>query len=121
MAAFTAKSLGFTGVNVHAEDLLKDRSLIDFVKSRGLVLFVWGDDLNDKQVIKQLKVDGVDGVVYDKVDELSSKEPIFIADTSGDKKVLRDMIASSGNDALLHSSAFSWTSSTLSTGSGVSP
>jgi len=120
MAAFMAKSMGFTGINAHAEDLLKDRSLINFVKSRDLILFVWGDDLNDKQVIKQLKVDGVDGVVYDRVDELSSKEPIFIADTSGDKKVLRDMIASSGNDAL-HSSAFSWASSTVSTGSGVSP
>lgn len=120
MAAFSALSLGFTGVNVHAEDLLRDRSLIDFVKKRGLVLFVWGDDLNDKQVIKQLKVDGVDGVVYDKIDELSCKEPIFIADTSGDKKVLRDMIASSGKEALL-SSAFSWTSSAVSTGSGASP
>ena len=82
MAAFTAKALGFTGVNVHAEDLLKDRSLIDFVKSRALVLFVWGDDLNDKQVIKQLKVDGVDGVVYDKIDQLSCKEPNFLADTN---------------------------------------
>ena len=121
MAAFTAKAFGFTGVNVHAEDLLKDRSLISFVKSRGLVLFVWGDDLNDKEVIKQLKVDGVDGVVYDKIDELSSKEPIFITDPSADKQALRDMLACSNNESLINSSAFSWASSTLSTGSGVSP
>lgn len=112
MATYTALSMDFTGINAHAEDLLKDRSLIEFVKSRNLILFVWGDDLNDKSVIKQLKVDGVDGVVCDKVDEFASREPLFLAESSDGKKALMNIIASTGNSDLLNgSSTFSWASS----------
>lgn len=123
MAAYTALSLGFSGVNIHAEDLLKDRTLIDTIKRLNLILFVWGDDLNDKGVIKQLKIDGVDGVVYDKVDEFREhKEPVFVADSSADRKTILNMITSSGNnDLLAASSAFSWASSGISTASDVSP
>lgn len=123
MAAFTALSMNFTGINAHAEDLLKDRSLISFVKSLNLILFVWGDDLNDKSVIKQLKIDGVDGVVCDKVDEFASREPLFIAGTSDDKKALINMITSTGHSDLLNgSSTFSWASSGVASNvSDVSP
>lgn len=121
MAVYTALSMGFTGINAHAEDLLKDRSLISFVNARNLILFVWGDDLNDKSIIKQLKVDGVDGVVCDKVDEFASREPLFLA--SDGKKTLMNIIASTGNSDLLNgSSAFSWASSGMaSNASDVSP
>ena len=121
MATYTALSMGFTGINAHAEDLLKDRSLIEFVKVRNLILFVWGDDLNDKSIIKQLKIDGVDGVVCDKVDEFSSREPLFLA--SDGKKTLMNIISSTGNSDLLNgSSAFSWASSGMaSNASDVSP
>jgi glycerophosphocholine phosphodiesterase GPCPD1 len=123
MAAYTALSIGFSGVNIHAEDLLKDRSLIGMIKKWNLILFVWGDDLNDKGVIKQLKIDGVDGVVYDKVDEYREHhEPVFVADSSADRKAILNMITSSGNnDLLTASSAFSWASSGVSTASDVSP
>lgn len=123
MAAYTALSMGFTGVNIHAEELLKDRGIIDTIKKLNLILFVWGDDLNDKGVIKQLKIDGVDGVVYDKVDEFrENKEPVFVADSSANRKAIINMIASSGNDDLLSAStAFSWTSSGISNSSDVSP
>lgn len=66
MAVWFALSMNLTGINVHSEDLLNDRSLISFVKSKQLVLFCWGSDLNNYQVIYDLKKDGVDGVVYDK-------------------------------------------------------
>jgi len=123
MAAYTALSIGFSGVNIHAEDLLKDRSLIDMIKKLNLILFVWGDDLNDKGVIRQLKVDGVDGVVYDKVDEFREhKGSIFLADSSADRKHILNMLASSGNsDLLAASSAYSWASSGISNASDVSP
>ena len=42
MAAYFAIAMDFNGINVHAEDLLKDKSLIQFVKSKDLILFVWG-------------------------------------------------------------------------------
>ena len=123
MAAYTALSMGFSGINIHAEDLLKDRTLIDMIKKLNLILFVWGDDLNDKAVIRQLKIDGVDGVVYDKIDEYrENHEPVFVADSSADRKAILNMITSSGNEDLLAaSSAFSWASSGVSTTSDVSP
>lgn len=66
MASYLAASVGLYGVAVHAEEILKDLKLIQFVKSKSLVLFCWGDDLNDKQLIKDLKKQGVDGAIYDK-------------------------------------------------------
>lgn len=54
------------GINVHAEDLIRDPTLIPFVKDRNLVLFCWGDDINHSNVIRSLKEQGVDGVIYDK-------------------------------------------------------
>lgn len=66
MATFFALSTGFLGIDVHAEEILKEKDLIKFVKSHNLVLFCWGEDLNNSEIIAQLKKDGVDGVIYDK-------------------------------------------------------
>lgn len=66
MATYLAKSMGLFGIAVHAEDIIKNRNLIRFVKGKQLILFCWGDDLNDKELIKQLKREGVDGAIYDK-------------------------------------------------------
>lgn len=65
-ATFMANIFQFWGVNAHAEDLLKDRNLVQFVKRYGLTLFTWGEDINSTNVIHQLKNDGVDGIIYDK-------------------------------------------------------
>ncbi|KAF7493662.1 Glycerophosphocholine phosphodiesterase GPCPD1 [Sarcoptes scabiei] len=66
MAAYLALSMDLFGVAVHAEDIIKDTSLIQFVKSKSLILFCWGDDLNNKELIENLKKQGVDGAIYDK-------------------------------------------------------
>ena len=66
MAVYFAASIGLEGINVHAEDIINDRTLIHFVKSKNLVLFCWGDDLNRTDLITELKSEGVDGVVYDR-------------------------------------------------------
>lgn len=66
MAAYFAQSMQLDGINVHAEDIINDRNLIHFVKSKNLVLFCWGDDLNKTELISQLKKEGVDGVIYDR-------------------------------------------------------
>ena len=68
MAVYFAQCIGLEGINAHAEDIIKDRSLIQFVRSKNLVLFCWGDDLNNTELIAQLKKEGVDGMVYDKLD-----------------------------------------------------
>ena len=66
MGAYFVLSMGILGINVHAEEFLRERSLISFVKSHRLVLFCWGEDLNKTDLIEELKEDGVDGVIYDK-------------------------------------------------------
>lgn len=66
MATYLALSTGLYGIAAHTEDILRDRSLIRFVKSKALILFVWGDDLNEKGVITTLKKEGIDGAIYDK-------------------------------------------------------
>ncbi len=54
------------GVNVIAEKLLGDPSLVADVKSRGQVLFCWMDDKNDRETVDQLRKMGVDGLIYDR-------------------------------------------------------
>ncbi|CAG2163683.1 unnamed protein product [Oppiella nova] len=65
MAVYFAQSQGLEGINAHAEDIILDRTLIRFVKSKQLILFCWGEDLNKTELISELKEEGVDGVVYD--------------------------------------------------------
>lgn len=82
------------GIVAHTEDLLRDASQvslssfylaplqkvmknsvvqINLAKEQGLVIFCWGDDNNCKDTIKYLKDLGIHGVIYDKMDVLSSK------------------------------------------------
>ncbi|RWS28839.1 glycerophosphocholine phosphodiesterase GPCPD1-like protein [Leptotrombidium deliense] len=93
MAAFFAKSHDFLGISAHWEDLFRDRSLITFLKDRELVVFCWGDELNTHR-IKQLKADGVDGVIYDKIDEYSPKHnQLFVAEAKETRKALFEAIS----------------------------
>ncbi|KAI1305356.1 Glycerophosphocholine phosphodiesterase GPCPD1 [Halotydeus destructor] len=119
-AAYFAKSMGFLGINVHAEDLLKDRSLIQFVKQRDLILFVWGEDLMDKSIIKQLKIDGVDGVIYDKIDEFHSKEPAFLVSAQENRKTLLNIISSSSSGDMPNIGS-SWTAGSSNMSNNSSP
>ncbi|XP_064474264.1 glycerophosphocholine phosphodiesterase GPCPD1-like isoform X2 [Ornithodoros turicata] len=68
IATYFALSASILGVNVHTEDLLRNLSLIQFVKGKHLILFCWGEDNNHSAIIMNLKERGVDGVIYDKVD-----------------------------------------------------
>jgi len=59
-----------TGVVLHTEGLLKDFQLIDLAHSHGLSVFCWGEENNDVNTIKLLRQHMVDGIVYDRLDEL---------------------------------------------------
>lgn len=55
------------GVNFHSEDLLRDASPIQRARKLGLISFVWGDDLDDKENINYFKKElRVDGLIYDR-------------------------------------------------------
>ena len=55
-----------------SEVLLKDLSLIDYVKDSGLVLFTWGEDNNNASVIDKLKKLKVDAIIYDRYKHLQT-------------------------------------------------
>lgn len=62
-----------------SELLLKDLSRIDYVKNNGLVLFTWGEDNNDKEMIEKLKSLQVDAVIYDRfVNSICSELSIIV-------------------------------------------
>uniref|UniRef100_A0A0K2TTA7 GP-PDE domain-containing protein n=2 Tax=Lepeophtheirus salmonis TaxID=72036 RepID=A0A0K2TTA7_LEPSM len=57
------------GINAMAEDIQRDPTQVQLVKSKNRVLFCWTDDKNDKETVEYLKQIGVDGVIFDRMDE----------------------------------------------------
>lgn len=67
MAVQFVAGAGLVGVNLNSEDLLKDPEPVSLAKQFGLITFVWGDELADKNVVHHFKKTlGVDGVIYDR-------------------------------------------------------
>ncbi|XP_074108367.1 glycerophosphocholine phosphodiesterase GPCPD1 isoform X1 [Cotesia typhae] len=91
MAMRHALAADILGINVHTEDILRDPSQVKVVKDRGLIIFCWGDDNNDKATIQHLKKLGLHAVIYDKIDEYNAKEvkeSIFLVDARENQKDL---------------------------------
>ncbi|XP_041420265.1 glycerophosphocholine phosphodiesterase GPCPD1 isoform X1 [Xenopus laevis] len=55
------------GINVHTEDLLMNPNYIQEAKSKGLVVFCWGDDTNDPENRQLMREYGIDGLIYDRI------------------------------------------------------
>nr|XP_048698471.1 glycerophosphocholine phosphodiesterase GPCPD1 isoform X2 [Caretta caretta] len=62
------------GINVHTEDLLRNPSYIQEAKSKGLVIFCWGDDTNDPDNRKKLREYGINGLIYDSSQHLGMEK-----------------------------------------------
>nr|XP_005287497.1 glycerophosphocholine phosphodiesterase GPCPD1 [Chrysemys picta bellii]XP_005287498.1 glycerophosphocholine phosphodiesterase GPCPD1 [Chrysemys picta bellii] len=63
------------GINVHAEDLLRNPSYIQEARSKGLVIFSWGDDTNDPENRKKLREYGIHGLIYDRIYDWMPEQP----------------------------------------------
>ncbi|XP_069464369.1 glycerophosphocholine phosphodiesterase GPCPD1 isoform X2 [Ambystoma mexicanum] len=63
------------GINVHTEDLLRNPSYIEEAKSKGLVIFCWGDDTNDPENRKLMRQYGIDGLIYDRIYDWNPEQP----------------------------------------------
>ncbi|XP_065257648.1 glycerophosphocholine phosphodiesterase GPCPD1 [Emys orbicularis] len=63
------------GINVHAEDLLRNPSYIQEARSKGLVIFCWGDDTNDPENRKKLREYGIHGLIYDRIYDWMPEQP----------------------------------------------
>jgi glycerophosphoryl diester phosphodiesterase len=70
--------LYFQGVNPMSQVLLRDLSLIDYVKNSGLILFTWGEDNNNADVIDKLKKLKVDAIIYDRYELLVVFQVYFL-------------------------------------------
>jgi len=66
---------------MHTEDILRDPSVVKTALSHGLITFCWGDDNNSVATIKYLKELGLNGVIYDRIEQhMEQKESIFVTD-----------------------------------------
>ncbi|XP_007896469.1 glycerophosphocholine phosphodiesterase GPCPD1 isoform X2 [Callorhinchus milii] len=82
-----AQSENLLGINVHTEDLLRNLDYIYQAKSKGLVIFCWGDDTNESNNRRILKEYGIDGLIYDKIcDALMGQTSIFRVEEFEDLK-----------------------------------
>ncbi|KAG8431366.1 hypothetical protein GDO86_018951 [Hymenochirus boettgeri] len=63
------------GINPHTEDLLRNPHYIQEAKSKGLVVFCWGDDTNDTENRKLMREYGVDGLIYDRIYDSNPEQP----------------------------------------------
>lgn len=54
------------GIDIGSKFILQHPELIKDIKKSGQVLFCWGEDNNDSNVINQLRQSGVDGIIYDR-------------------------------------------------------
>ena len=70
MAVNFANVESLTGVVLHTEGLLKDMQLIKLAQSYNLSVFCWGEENNDVDTIKLLRMHLLDGIICDRVDEL---------------------------------------------------
>ncbi|KAL4218934.1 Glycerophosphocholine phosphodiesterase gpcpd1 [Mactra antiquata] len=74
-----AVSAGLLGIDVLSDAFVEDMSLLTYAKDAGLVVFVWGEGCNDKEIIQKFKDHKVDGIIYDRLDyyKTGDKESIF--------------------------------------------
>jgi glycerophosphoryl diester phosphodiesterase len=72
--------------------VLNNEWLIKEAKDAGLVVIVWGDENNDPAVIRQMNEIGVDGVIYDRIEEFKTdKDNVFRLEYRA-KRALLDQI-----------------------------
>jgi len=74
---------GLLGLSVRAEALLRNPHHLEKVREHNQVIFVWTDEQNDKETVQHLKKLGVNGVIYDRMDQNNDKlvkESIFLTD-----------------------------------------
>ncbi|KAJ0181759.1 hypothetical protein K1T71_002481 [Dendrolimus kikuchii] len=95
-AVQNAVSSDILGIVVHTEDLLRDPTQVKLATDAGLVIFCWGDDNNDRNTIMKLKEMGLHAVIYDKLDQYTTKEvkeSIFLMEARDSQRELMQLAA----------------------------
>ncbi|CAG2162886.1 unnamed protein product [Oppiella nova] len=66
LGTYFAEGMGLSGLSIYARDLLANKTLIPFVKSRNQKVYIWGGLLTSLDVIQELRDAGADGIIFDK-------------------------------------------------------
>ncbi|CAG7836348.1 unnamed protein product, partial [Allacma fusca] len=91
IAILYALSANILGLSIHTEDILRDPSQVQQVLSHGLIAFCWGEDNNNKSTIKYLKELGLNGIIYDRIeDHIGEKTNIFLVEDNEDLLSVND-------------------------------
>ncbi|XP_078605186.1 glycerophosphocholine phosphodiesterase GPCPD1-like isoform X2 [Branchiostoma floridae x Branchiostoma japonicum] len=69
MAMNFALAEGLLGVDIHAEDILRNPSFVEEIAKLKLVCFVWGEDINNPTNMSLLRSMEVDGIIYDRMSD----------------------------------------------------
>lgn len=88
-AIHVSKITDLLGVDVFSEVLIEKPECIKSVKDAGLILFCWGEHNNDSNTINSLKENGIDGIIYDRIDHFKpTKTSIFSLEQQKKKELL---------------------------------
>ena len=71
---YFAKGMQLNGLSVWDKELLANTSLIDFIKSHNLSVYIWGAQMNNTKVIQILLEHGADGLIFDNLDKVLAKK-----------------------------------------------
>ncbi|XP_061415432.1 glycerophosphocholine phosphodiesterase GPCPD1 [Lethenteron reissneri] len=74
IAVHFAQAENILGISAHTEDLLRNPTYIVEAKSKGLVIFGWGNDTNVSENRHRLKELGMDGLIYDRIYDSKPEE-----------------------------------------------
>jgi len=65
-----AAHVGYLAINTLVKDVLDGYDLVDKAHDAGLKLFVYGDDMQNPEVLKRLKTSQLDALVYDVIHQV---------------------------------------------------
>lgn len=98
MAVAFAASANILGVNFHSEELLQDSSPLYAAQNQGLVSFIWGDDLDNRDALKYFKQLQVDGLIYDRIhDKSEEKQSVFLVEKQARDVLLKKPASSNAH------------------------
>lgn len=92
-ASWFVETADILGISVIAEEFMCDPNQVKLLKSRGQVIFCWTDDKNDRETVKYLKDLGINGIIYDRMDQNNFKDvkqSIFLMEGAGRNRAVSD-------------------------------
>lgn len=96
IADFVKLFYSLLNVDFVLQNVLENEWLMKEAKEAGLIVIVWGDENNSPAAIQQLSELGVDGVIYDRIEDFKEdKNSVFRLEYQA-KRTLLDQLRDAG-------------------------